>query len=378
MSRIKNMPFSPRFVGLLLMLGLLSGCGALNRGYEALLVLEDLSAGSEESWLEQRTSEPSREKVNYAVKGRDYVADVYHPENPRRGALVLVHGFTEEGRRDPRLVEFAMTLSRVGFTLVVPELEGLKDFSISTREAQAIADAIRYTTNEVEAAGSETALAAISFAVGPALIAAMQEDTAGRVSFVVAVGGYYDLTDMLRYVTTGEDRGGAALELPPPESKARWAMLLSQLHWLGNEEDQALLESIARRKLEDRSAAVEAEVRKLGPQGRSLYNLVTNENPDNVNTLLAKLPSRLRREFKALDLSRRELDELQGQLILIHGPNDRVIPISHSRRLEDALPEGQAHLYEAAGLEHVDVSPGLLDGWELWRATVHVLKLGEQ
>jgi pimeloyl-ACP methyl ester carboxylesterase len=83
-------------------------------------------------------------------------------------------------------------------------------------------------------------------------------------------------------------------------------------------------------------------------------------------------------ELDALDLSARDLDRLEAELVLIHGPQDRVIPISHSRRLRDALPEGQARLFEAGGLEHVAVSPGWRDGWGLWRAVTHVLKLGER
>ncbi|QTF90950.1 hypothetical protein [Halomonas sp. BM-2019] len=337
-----------------LIAALLWGYGGVSRGYEALLAL------------------------TYAVEGREYQADLYRPETPRRGALILVHGFTEAGRRDPRLMEFAVTLSRLGFTVMVPELEGLKRFSVSTREVEAIADAIRHLTETEPVARSNTALAAISLAVGPALIAAKQEDTAERVRFLIALGGYYDLTDMLRYVTTGEDRGGAGQAAPPPQREGRWAVLLSQLHWLEDEKDRARLATIARRKLDDPLAPVQAEVDRLGPQAKAAYSLVTNEDPDRVEGLIEALPPSLLEEFEALNLSARDLDKLQAQLVLIHGPNDRVIPVSHSRRLRHAVPQGQARLFEAGGLEHVEVSPGWRDGWGLWRATTHVLALGER
>lgn len=355
-------------------------------------MLGDLAAGSEESRLKSRTEAPTREGIRYTQDGRDYRADVYHPATPERGMLILVHGFTEDGRRDPRLVDFATTLSRVGFTVMVPELEGLRDYSISTREVAAIADAIRHATQTPPAGESKTALAAISFAVGPAVMASLQEDTAERVSFVVGVGGYYDLTDMLRYVTTGEDRHGVGQAAPPPQRGARWAVLLSQLQWLEDEQDRERLTTIARRRLaseadsvENKSAAaepveaeVEGEVARLGPQGRALYALVANQDPARVEALLDALPSPLIAELDALDLASRDLDRLKAALVLIHGPQDRVIPISHSRRLRDALPQGQARLFEADGLEHVAVSPGWRDGWGLWRAVNHVLRLGEE
>lgn len=364
-------------MALSLLPALLTGCASLHRQYQALLVLGDLSAGSGESLLKRRTEPPRREAVHYVRQGHAYQADVYHPKVPSRGALILVHGFTEQGRRDPRLVALAMTLGRAGFRVMVPELEGLRDYSISTREVEAIVDAIRHATRAAPEAPPLTAVAAVSFAVGPALIAAMDEAVAHRVSFVVAVGGYYDMTDMLRYVTTGEDRGGGGRSAPPPQREARWAVLLSQLHWLEDEQDRALLETIARRRLADPEAPVAGEARRLGASGQALYELVTNQDPGRVEALIARLPPSLVRELEALDPSRRALDNLQARLVLIHGPQDRVIPVSHSRRLRDALPPGQARLFEAGALQHVAVSPGWRDGWGLWRALVHVLALGE-
>lgn len=364
-------------VALSLLLALLSGCASLNRNYQALLVLDDLSAGSEESRLKRRTDAPRREELHYAHEDRTYQADLYHSADPGRGSLILVHGFTEQGRRDGRLVALAMTLGRTGFTVMVPELDGLRDYSISTREVEAIVDAIRYATRAGPEAPSATAVAAVSFAVGPTLIATMDEEVASAVSFVVAVGGYFDMTDMLRYVTTGEDRGEGGRAVPPPQREARWAVLLSQLHWLEDEQDRALLETIARRRLADPRASVAMEARRLGASGRALYELVTNEAPGRVEALIGRLPPSLERELEALDPSRQALDRLQARLVLIHGPQDRVIPVSHSRRLRDALPEGQARLFETQALQHVAVSPGWRDGWGLWRALVHVLALSE-
>jgi len=356
---------------------LLSGCAGLERHYQALLVLGDLSAGSGESRLKRRSEPPRREAIHYARQGRAYQADVYLPGTPRWGSLILIHGFTEQGRRDPRLVALAKTLGRAGFRVMVPELDGLRDYSISTREVTSIVDAIRYATRSAPDAPSQTAVAAVSFAVGPTLIAAMDETVGTAVSFVVAVGGYYDMTDMLRYVTTGEDRGGAGPSVPPPQREARWAVLLSQLHWLEDEKDRALLERIARRRLADPRAPVAADARRLGASGKALFALVANEDPDRVAALIARLPSSLVRELDALDPSRRSLDRLHARLVLIHDPQDPVIPVSHSQRLHDALPPGQARLFEAGALQHVAVSPAWQDGWNLWRALVHVLALAE-
>ncbi|MDR5902163.1 hypothetical protein [Halomonas icarae] len=77
----------------------------------------------------------------------------------------------------------------------------------------------------------------------------MQPDTAHRVRFVIAVGGYYDLTDLLRYATTGEDRGSVGHPPPPPQRDVRWAVLRSQLHTLEDAQDRERLAAIVRRQL---------------------------------------------------------------------------------------------------------------------------------
>lgn len=109
----------------------------------------------------------------------------------------------------------------------------------------------------------------------------------------------------------------------------------------------------------------------------ALYALVTNRDPARVTSLLAELPPPLLDRFTALDLATQDLDALEARLVLIHGPEDRVIPVSHSRRLRAALPAGQARLFEAERLGHVEVSANWRDAWTLWRAIHHVLRLGE-
>ena len=363
-----------------LLAALLQGCTSVNRAYEAALVLGDVAAGEEDSRLKRREATPQRETVDYRVDERAYRADVYHPERPRRGHLLLVHGFTEEGRRDPRLTAFAETLGRAGFTVFVPEVEGLRDFSISGREIRVLTDALRHSTGDTgPAAGVRTGIAAFSLAVGPAMLAAGDPAVNNQVSFIVSVGGYYDLTDTLRYVTTGVDAGGNDARPPPPQREGRWAVLLSQLHWLEDDDDRELLERIARRRMDDPHAPVAELRRQLGDEGQSVYALVTNRDPDKVDTLIEALPAAMLEEFRALDLSARDLSGVQADVVLIHGRDDRVIPFSHSERLRDTLANDREHwLYRAGGLGHVDVSPGLRDGLGLWRAAWRILLLGER
>lgn len=354
---------------------MIAACAGPGRGYDAALLLGDVRAGAEDSRLKRSTETPRRDSVRYSVDERRGVADRYRSGDAHRGPLVLIHGFTDQGRRDPQLVAFAHSLARSGFDVLVPEVPGLRTMAVGTAEIDRIADAVREAGTEQRPTG----IAAVSFAAGPAVLAAMEPDTVHRVDFIVSVGGYYDLVDAIRYATTGRDAGSDRDDpVAEPRREGKWILLMAQLHHLDDPNDRELLEQIARRRLDDEYAPVDDLRDQLGPDGEAMYALVTNRDPDRLEALLADLPDGARRELATLDLARRDLSALRARLILIHGSEDRVIPVSHSERLRDTLPQGQARLYRAGGLDHVEVSPGFFDSWQLWRAATAMLRLADQ
>jgi pimeloyl-ACP methyl ester carboxylesterase len=358
----------------------LTGCGSIQRGYESALLLGDVQAGSGDSRLKSITEAPTRSTIAYAVSGREHVADIYEPAGRQpRGTLVLIHGFTGHGRRDLRLVEFAASLARSGFVVVAPDVEGPRTFAVGLDDARDIGDTLRHVTTD---AGGFTVppvgLMAFSFAVGPAMIAAMEPSVADDVHFLVAVGGYYDLVDTITYVTTGFDPSSDRVgTVPEPRREGKWIVLLSQLDRIHDDEDRKLLRRIAESRLDDPEARVDDTVAALGSEGRAVYRLVTNTDPGRVHQYVRGLPVDVRAELEGLDLARRDLSCLRAQLILVHGTDDDVIPIGHSQRLLDTVGGDRAHLFPASGLHHVDVSPGLRDGWQLWRAGSLILRLAD-
>lgn len=358
----------------------LGGCATVEHGYDSALLLGDVQAGADASRLKERTEAPERDVIDYARRGRPHVADVYQPQGrPSRGTLVLIHGFTPYGRRDPRLMAFARSMARSGFTVVVPDVVGPMTGSVSLDDSRAIRDTLAYVADGAGGyARGPIGVMAYSFAVGPAVIAANHPSVARHLDFLVGVGGYYDLPDAITYMTTGVDPGGPADTLSAPRRRARWVFLQSQLPRLSHDEDRALLRRIAERRLGQNGTAVGDLVAELSPAGHAVYALVSNHDPGRVDTLIAALPERVRAQIRGLDLARRDLDRLTADVVLIHGRDDDVIPISHSERLREALGPDQARLYRASGLKHVDVAPGIVDSFALWQAAIHIFELAER
>ncbi|MGB5147654.1 MAG: hypothetical protein WBN86_11080 [Porticoccaceae bacterium] len=357
-----------------LALAALAGMPVVHRGYEALLILLDIQAGASPSRLKHHTRDPVRSEVDFRIEGRDHQADHYQlGDRAPRATLVLLHGLTPAGRREPRLVRFAITMARAGFSVVVPDLPGMRSLAVGTEDVRAITDTLLQVLGpETDLDCNAVGLMGFSFAVGPALIAALAPDVRKRVAFVVAVGGYYDLADAITYATTGYDPISGQRGTPPaPEGK--WWLLQSESQRLPKPEDRALLDELAQRRLRNPVATVDDLLARLSPDGRAVYALAANTDPERVRELIRQLPAEIRTQLQALDLTQQKLETLRAHLLLIHGTDDNVIPVGHSRALLARLGKARASLFEARGLNHVDVAPRLRDTWRLWQATRELL-----
>lgn len=362
-------------VGLVLMLAVLNACSP-QRAWEAMLVLEDVRRGPLPSQLDAVTQPPSRSSVEYSCHEGTCMADIYRGGTPAAAGLVLVPGVTDQGKDDPRVVVFADTLARAGFAVLVPEITGLRQFRVSAININDVESAFIYLRNNIGLASNRRAgIGAFSYAVGPAMLAALEPAIASDVDFFVAVGGYHDLNDALNYFTTGYYREQDRWQYQRPRDAAKWIFVLSNLDYLDNERERNLLQLMALRKLANAQADVSDLVRELGDQGLSVYALLNNTNPERTPRLLEQLPAGVRSTIAALTLADKPLEHLHGEVLLIHGLDDDMIPYTESIALSKALADQPHHLYLVDGLIHVDVEPGLLDSITLWRAVDRLLAL---
>lgn len=351
------------------------GCSALQM--EAARVLADIGAGAGPSALKERTPTPLRMPVAYRVDGRDYRGDFYRPGEEPLAAMVLVPGAAPAGKDDPRLVAFATTLARARFVVLVPDMPGVREFRLRASNVREIADAVRYLSG-TRVGRDGVGIVAISYAAGPAVLAAVDPEIAGRVRFVLAIGGYHDLEAVLTFFTTGfyRERPGAPWRYRAPNAYGKWVFARSNVELLADPVDRALLAEMARRKLRDLEADIGDLTGRLGREGRTVEALLANDDPERVSALLAALPAAIRTHLHGLDLKGRDLSGLEAQLILIHGRDDVVIPYTESVALAAAVPPGQADLYLVDNLAHVDIRrAGFGDELTLWEAVYRLLEL---
>jgi pimeloyl-ACP methyl ester carboxylesterase len=309
----------------------------------------------------------SRRSISFGYEGRSYEADIYETDevtSPPRAALVLVPGLAPRGKEDPRLVDLAVAMARARFTVLVPNLPSLMEQRVSADNVRQIADAIGSAINGgwwySEPQQIPVGVAAISYAVGPALLATTEPDIRGHVDFAIAVGGYYDVDAVLTYFTTGFYRGhpdGAWIK-GDPNIYGKWLFVRANAGRILTLRDRILLTAIAGRKMDNPEANIGDLVPKLGDEGLSVMRLLENDDPDKAPELIAGLPPPLLTDLRALDLKHHDLTGLPPKVMLLHGRDDPIIPVGQSEQLAEILPPGTAHLFIVDNLGHADLAPG--------------------
>lgn len=365
----------------------LSGCGRgePRNAFYSLLLSIDLVRGEEAtSLLAQVTPAPLVDRRRIRAAGRILNTDFYWPRTTRRRpGLLLVHGMTEMGKDDPRVVWLATLLARAGFVVMVPDFPGMQHFQVNFQEVREILGAFQYLGTlgrqvEVDHRG----MFSFSYGVGPTLIAAADSRIRKQVKFVVSFGGYYNLADVVAYLISGTYPGGNAAVKRTPPAAAKWLFVLHNPSLLGDPSDRGILARIARLKLRNEKAPVGELAARLGPEGKLYYRLLTRKNPREVLRLLRRMPARLRSYLNEFS-PKRVVSRIDATLIIAHGEEDFMIPYEESEKLARAFaPRGRVHwaifqLYghmEPQGAEGRQDSPLLyLSEFHRFYSLVHVL-----
>jgi hypothetical protein len=128
---------------------------------------------------------------------------------PRPG-LILVHGLTPDGKRDSRLVWTADRLARAGFLVAVPELPALRAQHLRPDDADVVRATLERLTAHPHVRRGPVTIISVSVGLGPVALALDAPGVAERVNLLLALGGYGEARELVRYFTTGAYAFGAS------------------------------------------------------------------------------------------------------------------------------------------------------------------------
>ena len=376
------------FILVAILLGLVAG--ALSRsgraGIEAISLLFDVWSVAREGG----TTGPPWTTITYAGPGgEDRRADLYcDPSSPPGARLLLAHGLVETGKDDTRLRALGRAFARHRFLVIVPDFPGMRALRVGPGDIDEVAAAIEAArrvaacppagaptgvtdgsappTGRAEPPGLPTGAVGFSYSAGPVLLALDREESSRHGDFAVLFGGYDDLVDVVRFLTTGRHRdlgtdyGGEAL----PEG--RWIVLQANADAIAGPSDRAILKEIGRLKRRAADADIEPLAASLGPSGRAVLDLFTNTDPARFDALYLKVDPALRATLEALSPARSLRRSLDIDLFLLHGRSDAIVPFTESLKLGRSVrTSGAVHLALLGGFRHArphDDGEGL--AWE--------------
>jgi dienelactone hydrolase len=284
--------------------------------------------------LSALTREPRAHPIAAPAGMRPVALDLVVRDSLRRPpAVVLVHGLAPAGKDDPRLRRAAGLLARAGWAVAVPTVDGLTVLRLRPEDAAAV-------TSSVHALGAagyrRVALLGVSLGAGPALLAATDPTVAGRLSAVLALGGYASAVELLRYTLTGAYGFGAVAGRAPEVFEPAIAQFARA--------NGELLDEAGRR-------------------------LVDNRDPARVDERVQALPPRTRALLEALS-PEHTIGRLEAPLFLVHGRQDPAVPFTETLRLEAAARAAgrpvRAAIVGAVGHVEADRRTRLADLWRLW------------
>jgi dienelactone hydrolase len=161
-------------------------------------------------------------ELQIPIASRTIAGRAYMPASPARRAVLLVPGLPLSGPDEPQVNVLARQLAASGVAVVVPDIEDLRQFTISTAITDHVEQSASWLAAQSEfAPDGRIGLLGINISGGLTLIAAGRPGLKDRVAFVAALGGHDDLARVFKYLCTG-------VEAPPPESASPLTGLMQQ------------------------------------------------------------------------------------------------------------------------------------------------------
>ncbi len=284
-------------------------------------------------------------------------ADLYRPVGRQRGRLVLVPGLSRLGKDHPAFRRLATSLARADFLVLAPDFPGLRAFHVSEGDVQMIVRAVGFLVQGAPPDGA-IGILGFSFGAGPAILAAADPAIRVKVTLVGSFGGYWDLADVIGFVTTGWFEEGGKWRQASQQPYNRWKLLAALAPYVTDPVERGRLKTLVDRKLQNPAEDVSAELGRLGVESRRLLALVENRQRERIPELLASLPPGMRERLARLSPST-VIGGVRARLFIAHGRDDDSIPYTESLRLARAAPHlGRLVVFD--GFTHMFPSEG---GW---------------
>jgi acetyl esterase/lipase len=309
----------------------------------------------------------SREGMRIPIK-------IFTPAGRSSKTVLLVHGVHYMGYEELRLLHFAEVMVGLGYTVVVPDIQDLKNYVLTSKALDEIEQSALWILDESKLVnnGEKIGLFGISFSGGLGLSVASRASLNGRISTIFAFGGHGDLDKTLDYLLTGVMPDGSKLSV-------HIYGIAVVARWFAEKtvpQDQVkLLRGVLLDYLSDREIGKRFD--SLPQETKTIVNFCRTRDDTGLELLLRE---RLGAYSTDAALSPVRGPVPQCRIFLLHGSADNVIPRSEAVRLAEwAGKETRVTMLVSRLIQHVELGENgqalsWNDYWEMIRFTTELFR----
>jgi dienelactone hydrolase len=340
----------------------------------AASLLERISNPRATGWIANYEVHPVDVRdTTFDFRGQAIPARVYLPRGIGFApGIVVVHGMHKLGIDEPRLVSFARSLAASGFFVMTPLVPGVADYRVEGRSADVIGTAVQSFAQELNV--PRVGVLALSFSGGLALLAAGDPQYGHSFAWLASVGGYYDLSHVIRFFATGEAvRPDGTVEHLSPHEYGPLIVIYDEPQDFFNAHDAPLAHDALKLLLGGHGKESGALTGKMTPAGRQIMQEIYHKQRASLApAILSEIEKRSTELDAASPAGRLRLSRVP--ILLLHGSDDTVIPPTELLWLKRAVPA--EYLVDALitpVIGHVEL--GAKAGWREERPLIHWMAL---
>jgi acetyl esterase/lipase len=312
--------------------------------------------------------------------------DIYEPATPpppipgEREAIITIVG-AGDNRDVPQFTNLAQSFAREGVVVVNVGTPTLFQYKVSARDGEAVVQAFELLEHWPGVDPHHIGI--LSFSVGGLLacVAAADPRIRDRVAFLAIIGGYFDVTGLLRIVGRRVQDVDGQAQPWHPISTDLYTLASSVSSLLSPTENKLLRKAFPLNSFAPPLTAQQQA--QLSPGTAAFYHLLEGDEPGSVDHNLAALSP----QMKALLIQLSPMpviDQIRAPIHLLHDRNDSSIPFTQAQEFAAALARIH-HPYDLAAysiFSHVQVRSNLglaqllSDGTKLFQAINSIMLVG--
>jgi hypothetical protein len=312
--------------------------------------------------------------------------DIYEPATPLplfpggREAIIIIAG-AGDNRAVPQLVNLLQSFAREGIVVVNVETPALFNYQVSAPDGEAVVRA--FELMEHWPGVNPNHIGIVTFSVGDELacVGAADPRIRDHVVFLGMLGGYFDVTSLLRIMGRRAQDVDGQTQPWHPISTDLYTLTSTVSSLLSPTEKKLLRKAFPLNNIAPPLTAQQQA--QLSPGTAAFYHLLKGDEPGSVDRNLNVLSPQMKELLIQLS-PMTIIDQVRAPIHLLHDRNDQSIPFTQSQEFAAALARLH-HPYDFAAygiFSHVQVRSNLSmaqllsDGARLFQTLNSILLVG--